>query len=471
MARATAAVAMPAPRARLRAEEMRGTLLTVGLGETLVQLALSPITAVVPALAAAQGLGATDGAWLLTVYILALAGTLLVAGSLGDLLGHRRLFGIGAGLYAAAALAAALAPGYAPLLAARAVQGVGAAMVSGNNLAILTRAVPPAHQGKAIAVVMSASALAAVVGSALGTAVVAAGAWPLLFLGTVPLALWAVVRARHLPDGGARVRVGQVDWAGAALLVAATSLLAVALNHPHGGTSEALLPLFHLALPVLAAVAAGLLVVVERRARIPLLAWGQLRNRRFAAAVGINAILHLTMMAALFLGPLLAVRGLGLDIVAGGLLLVVVQASVTSTSLAAGWLYDRTHAAWLRTGACVALAVALGAWAAAGLAGSYAGLLAAALVAGGASGVLLAVNNTILMASLPAGSRGVASGMLETTRHFGHAFGVTIPTALLALVASTSGADDALALRQGFALACALMAGVAALGAFLSAES
>src|SRR5437868_9057793 len=81
----------------------RSVTLTAALGDTLIQLGLTPVTAVVPALATALDVSTADGAWLLTSFILALAGSLLVAGRLGDLLGHRRLFALGALLYAAAA--------------------------------------------------------------------------------------------------------------------------------------------------------------------------------------------------------------------------------------------------------------------------------------------------------------------------------------------------------------------------------
>jgi hypothetical protein len=250
--------------------------------------------------------------------------------------------------------------------------------------------------------------------------------------------------------------------------VGVISLLAVALNHPHSATGEAAMPLFHQGLPVLAAGAAAALVLVERRVRVPLLDWALLRRRTFAAAIGVNGVLHLTMMAGLFLGPLLAVRGLGMDTAAGGLLLVAVQSSVVATSFLGGWLHDRTRAAWLRPAASGLVALGLAAWALAGLVGSYPGLVVAGLVAGGGSGMLLAANNAVIMASLPPRARGVASGMLETTRHFGHAFGVTIPTAILALFLVGAGAEEALALRQGFAAACLAMAVVAALGAGLA---
>ena len=462
------AVASLTQPATLEAADVRRTVVTVAIGEILVQLGLTPVTAVIPSLAAALGVGAADGAWILTVFILALAGALLVAERLGDLLGHRRVFGLGAAVYTVATIGAGLAPSFGVLLVARAAQGIGAAMVSGNNLAILTRAVPEAHRGRAIATVATASSFMAVVGAGLGTAAVALGGWQVLFLGVVPLAVLAVIRARQLP-GSDPARVS-VDWTGAGLLVLTISFLAIALNHPHTATGEVVMPVFHLWLPLLAVIAAAAFLLVERRVRVPLLDWAQLRDRAFAAAIAVNAILHVTMMAGLYLGPVLAVRGLGLDTTAGGMLMVVVQSSLVLTAFMGGWLYDRTRSPWLRPGAAAILAIGLVAWAIVGVNGSYAGLLAAGLFAGLGSGVLLSVNNTVIMGLLPANARGVASGMLETSRHFGHAFGVTIPNAVLALVAASAGppADEAAVLRAGFFWACLAMAALAGLSVALA---
>ena len=460
MAATTYARSAPAEHAALGTG---GTLVTVATGEVLVQLALTPVTAVVPGLSAALGVEAVDGAWVLTVFILALAGSLLVAGRLGDLLGHRRVFAAGALVYAVSAAFATLAPGFQALLLARVGQGIGAALISGNNLAILTRAVDESRRGRAVAVVATASAVAALVGSALGTAAVALGGWPLLFAPTVPLALWAAVRARRLP--GIESQPVPVDWAGAGLLVLATTVLAVALNHPHTSTSEVVMPVFHTWLPLLAALAVGLFVAVEQRVRVPLLDWRQLRQRAFAAAIGVNALLHLTMMAAMYLGPFLVVRGLGMDTAAGGALMVIVQGGMLATAFAGGWLYDRTRSPWIRPAAAAGIAASLLGWAFAGLTGSYVGLIVAGTAAGLANGVLLTVNNTVVMSSLPGETKGVASGMLETTRHFGHAFGVTIPTAILAIAAAGAlPGMEAAAVREGSFWVSVAMA-VLALGA------
>src|SRR5213592_1113562 len=106
----------------------RSTVITVGIGETLIQFGLTPVVAVIPGLGSALGVGAAEAAWILTVFILALAGTLLVCGRLGDLVGHRQMFGAGTLVYAFGAILGGLSPGLGMLLVARALQGVGAAM-------------------------------------------------------------------------------------------------------------------------------------------------------------------------------------------------------------------------------------------------------------------------------------------------------------------------------------------------------
>src|SRR6266566_2437934 len=438
----------------------RSTVITVGIGETLIQFGLTPVVAVIPGLGSALGVGAAEAAWILTVFILALAGTLLVCGRLGDLVGHRQMFG---------AVLGGLSPGLGMLLVARALQGVGAAMVSGNNLAILTAAVPTEQQGRAIAVVATTASVFAVVGAGFGTLVLALGDWPLLFLAPAPLALWATWRSRRLPDTTRGTR-GDVDWPGAALLAITITVVAIALNHPHGTTTPDVMPVFHVVLPVIALATAALFVLLERRRSEPLMDWRQLRHGGFAAAIGVNTVLHLTMMATMYLGPVLVVRGLGRSTTAGGMLMVMVQTSAIATTFLGGWLYDRTRAPWLRPAAAGVLAAGFVLWALSGVAGSYAAMLAVGLFTGLGTGVLLAVNNTVIMGALPDDFRGVASGMLETTRHFAHAFGVTIPTAILSLVVTglAGAGGDAAALRWGFFWSCLGMAAVAGMGVMLA---
>ena len=447
----------------------RGTILTVGLGEVLVRLGLFPVTAVVPALATELGVNAADAGWILTVFILALAGSLLVCGRLGDLLGHPRLFVLGALIFASASAATAVITDFTTLVIARALQGVGAALVSGNNLAILVRGIPPERRGAAMGIVIAGTSLVNLLAAAVAPAMVATGYWQLIFFSPLPLAVWAAVRGRRLPDGRASTERVAVDWSGAVLLMLAMTFVAVLLNHPHTPSTEAVMPLFHAGGSALAAVAIVAFLLVERRVAAPLLDWRWLREPVFAAAVSVNFLLHMTMMATLFLGPVMVVRGFGMSSTAGSMIMVTSQATAMLTAFLGGFLYDRTGAAWLRPLSFVGMGASFLGWALAGLEGSYAGVLAVGMFAGLWMGVLVAVNNTVIMGSLPAEAHGVASGMLETTRHYGHALGVTIATAILALFVTGEGQGALpVAYGSGFAWACVAMAVLSAVGATLA---
>lgn len=461
MAVVTRGLAVSTPRAAAGL----GAVSAVALGEVLVQLALTPVTAALPALAAALAVPPESSAWLLTAFLLPLAGCLLVAGRLGDLLGQRRVFLLGVALYAAATLGAGLANGLPSMLAARALQGLGAALISGNNLAILTATVAPEQRGRAIGFVAMLSSLAALVGVGVGTLTVAYGDWRWLFLGALPLAAAAFWRGRRLPPGAPTAGAGDVDWPGALALVVGLTALAMTLSHPHGTTADAVMPTFHVATPVVAALAFAAFVVAERRARRPLLDWRPLRAPGFAAPVGVNLVLHGTMMGGMFLGPLLVSRTLGLGALAAGGFLLVVQGGALATALAGGWLHDRRWPA-LRPAAAAIVAVALLLWAPVGYLRSYPLLLAVALPAGLAMGVLLAANNAAIMGALPEGQRGVASGMLETTRQLAHMLGVAAPVALLALAAR--GRDDLGAIQTGFVWSTLAMGLVALAGVALA---
>lgn len=442
-----------------------GSVPAVALGEVLIQLALTPVTAALPALIAALAVPAGFGAWVLTAFLLPLAGCLLVAGRLGDLFGQRRIFLLGVALYGVATLGCGLAGGLLPLIVARAVQGVGAALISGNNLAILTATVPAERRGRSLGLIATLSSLAAVVGVGLGTLTMAYAHWRWLFLGALPLAGAALWCGWRLPDSPRTVRASEVDWLGAVALVVALTAGAMTLSHPHGSTADVVMPAFHYLMPAVAGGALLLFFVAERRVRRPLIDWRPLRARGFAAPIGVNLVLHGTMMGGMFLGPLLVARGLGRGALESGGFLLIVQGGAVASALAGGWLHDRRWSA-LRPVAAATVAVALLLWAPAGLLGSYPILLGVGLLAGLGMGVLLASNNAAIMGALPEGQRGVASGMLETTRQLAHMLGVTVPVALLALVAG--GDEGAAAVRAGFVWSALAMGLVAIVGVALA---
>ena len=219
--------------------------------------------------------------WTITGYTLALASLILLGGSLGDRYGRRRVFLIGVCLFAAASLLCGLAQNTGQLVAARALQGVGGALLTPGSLALIQASFRPGDRAKAIGLWSSLAGIAGLVGPFLGGVMVDTVSWRLVFLLNVPLAVVIVaVSGRHVPESRDPAHHGRFDYLGAALG-------AVAL----GGVTYALIAagedpvradvLISAALGVLGGIA---FVVREHRAADPMLPLGLFRDRQFTGA-------------------------------------------------------------------------------------------------------------------------------------------------------------------------------------------
>src|SRR6266851_2112964 len=245
-----------------------------------------------------RDLGASIGQleWTVNAYTLAFAVLLMTAAAVGDRFGRRRVFAIGLAVFAAGSAACALAPGAGALIAARTVQGIGAAMVMPLALALLNAAVPPQRRGWAMGIFGSVTALATVVGPVLGGAITQGIAWQWIFWLNVPIGLLTIPLAlRHLDESyGPR---GALDIPGLGLGACAALGLVWGLvrgNSAGWGSPE-----------VVAALAAGtllaaLFVARELRARLPMLPMRLFRSRAFSAGNGAISFLNASLTGAVF---------------------------------------------------------------------------------------------------------------------------------------------------------------------------
>jgi len=440
------------------------TLATVCLAYLLSQLGFSPVTVVLPTLAAAFGADQSQAAWVASGYLLTMTGCLLVAGKLGDLYGHQRLMTGGLGVYALGAALAAVAPGLWPLVAARAVQGLGTAFIAGNSLAIVA-AVFRARGGRAIGLLTTSAFVGSAFGTITGDLALQFFSWRFVFASMVPLALLAFGMSLRLPDLGLRPTTRRsLDLPGAVLLFLALVVFSLSLTHLHEGPETFAAGWeYHSSMQALAILLFSLFVVAERRAREPVIDFRFFRNGLFCSAQASNAVLHFGMMGTFFLVPFVMQGGLGLgpNEIAG--VLLTMQISSTLWAYLVGWLYDRTRAGWLRP---LALAIILsGILTLALFAASLPELgfvLVAAWVGVGLGG-FSTVNNAVAVVALGAEHRGVASGMLETTRQFGHTVALSFSTTVMTvavgpLVIGQSRPADVLAGFQAAALTVGLVA-------------
>lgn len=236
--------------------------------------------------------------WVVNAYLLALSSLILVGGSLGDRFGLVRVFTAGVIVFTSASVWCGFAPGVGQLLIARAVQGMGAALLVPGSLAIITAVFPPAERGKAIGTWSALSAVASICGPLLGGALVQAFSWRAVFFINVPFAivvLW--ICYRRMPDIRGEAR-GSIDWAGALLVIAALGAITWSLIEGPARRGPQLI-----VVALAGVVCLTALIIVEWRVEQPLVPLVLFRSRAFSGANVLTLLLYGALSGAMFLLP------------------------------------------------------------------------------------------------------------------------------------------------------------------------
>jgi MFS family permease len=414
-----------------------------------------------PAVQRDFGLAAIEGQWMLSAYGLAFGGTLLLGGRLGDLHGRRRALVGGLGAFAAGALAASLAPGLGILVAARVLQGLGAAAAVPSALALIGTLYPPgAERTRALSILAAMASLGTMSGLVLGGAVTGLLGWRWLFAITASLAAVATLAAaRLLPDARAQGTGLRLDAVGAILVTAALVAILFALTRVehHGIVSVWVIGPLLGGLGLMAAFVAH-----ERRAASPLLPLGILRVRSLRAAslgAGLNAV---AFTAIVYVGTLYLQVALGYRPVQAGLALLPLDAVAFVVPLAGARAIARRAPRTLLSASFPLTALSLLWLARAPVPADYIRDVFGPLIILGASlSVAFVVLTQEAVAEVSPDERGLASGIFETANHlFGGAVGVALYATLLTATA-TAGRSDGY--RSAFlAGACLALAGLVA---------
>jgi EmrB/QacA subfamily drug resistance transporter len=389
----------------------------------LVVLDITALNVALPAIRDDLAIAPAHLHWTISAYGVAFGGLLLPAGRLGDMLGRRRAFLTGLGLFGGASLACGLAPSGELLIAGRALQGAGAALLSPAALAILSQSFGEGRpRARALGAWASAGALAAASGVLVGGVLVELLDWRWLFLVNVPIAAAALalgplaLRAQR-PSAGRRI-----DPAGA-LLVASVPALAV-LGLSEGavagwGDPRALVALGG------AALAGAMAWARERRCADPLVSARLLRAPAVAAA-NLAGFLHGAMMLGSFLLLVLYMQGaLGLSPIEAGAGLLAVRATSAVWAPLGARLVAAAGARTVLAGAMAAMTGALALLARTPADGRYvADLLPGLLVLGLAIPLIFLTVNLLALEGAPAADAGLASGLLNTSQAVGGAVGV-----------------------------------------------
>ena len=390
--------------------------------------------------------------WTINAYTLSFAVLLLTAAALGDRFGRRRLFAVGLGLFAAASAACALAPGIGFLIAARAVQGAGAALIMPLGLALLNAAFPPQRRGWAMGIFGGVTGLAATVGPVVGGAVTQGISWPWIFWLNVPVAAAAIPFAltRLKESYGSR---GPLDLPGLALgTIAALGLVwgLVRGNAAGWGSPQVAGPL------AAGVVLIGLFVVRERQAATPLLPLRLFKSRGFSAGNTAVFLWNASLTGAVFFMAQFQQVSAGQGPLDAGLRLLPWGVVPFLVGPVSGGLADRAGGRRLIIGG-LALQTAGLAWIAAIAAPSrpYWQLAVPMVVVGLGFSLALPALTKSVVGSVALGDIGQASGAFTTMRQLGGAFGVAIPAAVFAVAGSYA---SPVSFGHGFTAAIAVTA-------------
>jgi EmrB/QacA subfamily drug resistance transporter len=350
--------------------------------------------------------------WVQNAYLLIIATLVVTAGRIGDIAGRRRVFLAGLALFGAGSALAALAPSPDLLIAGRVVQGAGGAAMLALSLAIVSDAFPDAERPRALGLWAAVSGISLAVGPLVGGALVEAASWRWIFWLNLPfLAAGLLITLRATRESRDETAGGEVDWPGLATLGTGLLLVVLALVQAKGWPAGRVLGLAAGGAALLAAF-----VLVERRAREPIVDFALFRNGSYFGATMAGFTLVGAYWAVMFYEPQYLQDILGHSALEAGLLVLPITVPMVVLSPLVPRLEARFGTRGLMTFGMALGAAGLAVMALAGSARSYGRLLPGYLLFGLALGFVYASMSTAAMTAMPREKAGIASGVLAMSR-------------------------------------------------------
>jgi len=395
-------------RARLFTPENRKwwTLVAVAVGLFMIMLDNTVVNVALPSIQQDLGISISELEWVVNAYALTFGVLLLTGGKLADMLGRRAIFIAGLVVFTGASLWCGLAGGASSLIAARTVQGVGAALMNPATLSIITATFPPRQRGTAIGIWAGVSALALAIGPIVGGLLTEKVNWSWIFFINIPVGVLGVIAARLFIDETKDTSKEQrLDLPG--LITSGVGLFALTYGlietNDHAWTSTRVLTLF-----AIAVVSLTVFVLLELRQRLPMLDLSLFKNPTFAGANAAMLFVGLALFGIFFYNSLFLQRVLGYSAIETGATFLPMTVLIILVAPAAGRFSDRVGARWLMGAGMTLLASGVG------------------------LAVTMAPTTAAAMGSVPVAKAGVGSAVINSMRQVGGSLGVAIMGALVA---------------------------------------
>lgn len=417
---------------------VRWVLISLSLSMLLSSLGTSIANVGLPTLAQVFDATFQQVQWVVIAYLAAITTLIVSVGRLGDLIGRRRLLLGGIGVFTLASAFCGLAPTLGWLIGARALQGLGAAVMMALTMAFVGETVTKDKTGSAMGLLGTMSAMGTAMGPSLGGLLIDGFGWRAIFLVSVPLGLLTLLLAhRHLPADRQKPSdrcTGFDAWGTLVLaLTLAAYALAMTLGRGHFGS-------LNIGLLLAAALGVGLFVFIESKVASPLIRLAMFRDPLLSGSLAMSTLVATVMMATLVVGPFYLAHGLGLNAGVVGLVLAVGPCVAALTGVPAGRIADRFGAPRMTLAGLIAMAVGCLTLSVLPQAYGIGGYVAPMVVITLGYAVFQTANNTTVMAGVAPDQRGVISGMLNLSRNLGL---ITGASAMGAVFAWAAGAIDA----------------------------
>ncbi len=452
-------------RARIFAEETRKwfTLGAVSFGLFMIMLDNTVVNVALPAIQDDLGADLSELQWVVAGYALTFAALMLIGGKVADAYGRRLIFVVGIAIFTSASLWCGLADSSDELIAARVLQGVGAALMNPATLSIIAATFPRHQRGMAIGIWAGVSALALAIGPLVGGLLTEHAHWSWIFFVNVPVGILAIVASFLFIDETRDQTHERLDIPGLATSAIGLFTLTYALieANTYGWGSPRILGAF-----AVAAVALMGFVLLERHQRAPMLPLGLFRNPTYTGANLVILLVALAMFGIFFFMSLYMQRVLGYSAVQTGAAFLPMTILIILVAPIAGKLSDRIGSRGLMTAGMALIAIQLLYFSRLGLHSTFWDLLPAFLVGGVGMSLTMTPSAAAATRNVPVDKAGVGSAVLNASRQVGGSLGIAIMGAIVAFEAGGRRTPDAFI--DGFQSALLVAAAIAIAGAVVA---